>query len=171
MFNQKTKKLNPSQQMLSDPTMMTGMLKKNLNMIVPQMLTATWVNFFFRGIVVGKVPFPLAALRGMLQRSIELQSLDVTYISSLSWYFLNFFGLRGVFSLALGANELGGSAAMQQQMAMGMDTGKAFASVKENLEMLRHEFMLHVAERGAARLLRRLAAGAPMGDAMAFANQ
>ena len=59
MFNQKTKKLNPSQQMLSDPTMMTGMLKKNLNMIVPQMLTATWVNFFFTGFVVGKVPFPL----------------------------------------------------------------------------------------------------------------
>ena len=59
----------------------------------------------------------------------------------------------------------------QQQMAMGMDTGKAFASVKENLEMLRHEFMLHVAERRAARLLRRLAAGAPMGDARAFANQ
>lgn len=172
MFNQKTKKLNPSQQMLSDPTMMTGMLKKNLNMIVPQMLTATWVNFFFTGFVVGKVPFPLTQrFRGMLQRGIELQSLDVTYISSLSWYFLNFFGLRGVFSLALGANELDDAQAMQQQMAMGMDTGKAFASVKENLEMLRHEFMLHVAERRAARLLRRLAAGAPMGDAMAFANQ
>ena len=72
------------------------MLKKNLNMIVPQMLTAAWVNFFFTGFVVGKVPFPLTQrFRGMLQRGIELQSLDVTYISSLSWYFLNFFGLRG----------------------------------------------------------------------------
>ena len=107
--------------------MMTDMLKKNLNMIVPQMMTAAWVNFFFTGFVVGKVPFPLTQrFRGMLQRGIELQSLDVTYISSLSWYFLNFFGLRGVFSLCLGQNELDDAQAMQQQMAMGMDTGKAF---------------------------------------------
>ena len=113
--------------MMSDPSMMTDMLKKNLNMIVPQMLTAAWVNFFFTGFVVGKVPFPLTQrFRGMLQRGIELQSLDVTYISSLSWYFLNFFGLRGVFSLCLGANQLDDAQAMQQQMAMGMDTGKAF---------------------------------------------
>jgi len=40
VFSQKTKKLNPQQQMMSDPSMMTDMLKKNLNMIVPQMLTA-----------------------------------------------------------------------------------------------------------------------------------
>ena len=53
------------------------------------------------------------------KRGIELQSLDVTYISSLSWYFLNFFGLRGVFSLCLGQNELDDSQLMQQQMAMG----------------------------------------------------
>ena len=147
MFNQKTKKLNPSQQMLSDPTMMTGMLKKNLNMIVPQMLTATWVNFFFTGFVVDKVPFPLTQrFRGMLQRGIELQSLDVTYISSLSWYFLNFFGLRGVFSLALGANELDGAQAILQRMAMGMDTGKAFASVREPRDVAAR---VHAARGGA----------------------
>jgi len=46
VFSQKSKKLNPQQQMMSDPNMMTDMLKKNLNMIVPQMLTAAWVNFF-----------------------------------------------------------------------------------------------------------------------------
>ena len=119
-------------------------------MIVPQMLTAAWVNFFFTGFVVGKVPFPLTQrFRGMLQRGIELQSLDVTYISSLSWYFLNFFGLRGVFALALGKNDLNDAQAMQQQMAMGMDTGKAFVAVKESLDMMDHEFQLHVAERRA----------------------
>ena len=54
---------------MTDPSMMTDMLKKNLNMIVPQMLTAAWVNFFFTGFVVGKVPFPLTQrFRGMLQR-------------------------------------------------------------------------------------------------------
>ena len=59
MFNQAAKKANPQAQMLSDPTMMTSMLTKNLNFIVPNMLTAGWVNFFFTGFVVGKVPFPL----------------------------------------------------------------------------------------------------------------
>lgn len=171
IFSQKSQKLNPSQQMMSDPSMMTDMLKKNLNMIVPQMLTAAWVNFFFTGFVVGKVPFPLTQrFRGMLQRGIELQSLDVTYISSLSWYFLNFFGLRGVFALALGKNDLNDAQAMQQQMAMGMDTGKAFVAVKESLDMMDHEFQLHVAERRAGRLLKKLAMGAAKADARRFAN-
>merc|ERR1712216_391848 len=149
VFSQKSQKLNPSQ----------------------QMLTAAWVNFFFTGFVVGKVPFPLTQrFRGMLQRGIELQSLDVTYISSLSWYFLNFFGLRGVFALALGKNDLNDAQAMQQQMAMGMDTGKAFVAVKESLDMMDHEFQLHVAERRAGRLLKKLAMGAAKVDARRFAD-
>ena len=117
------------------------------------------------------MPFPLTQrFRGMLQRGIELQSLDVTYISSLSWYFLNFFGLRGVFALALGQNDLDDAQQMQQQMAMGMDTSKAFVAVKESLDMCQHEFALHVAERRAGRLLKKLATGAEKGDARKFAN-
>ena len=106
----------------------------------------------------------------MLQRGIELQSLDVTYISSLSWYFLNFFGLRGVFALALGQTDLNDAQQMQQQMAMGMDTGKAFVAVKESLDMLDHSFQLHVAERRAGRLLKKLATGVGKGEARKFAN-
>jgi hypothetical protein len=161
VFSQESKKSNMQQQMLSDPSMLSEMLTKNLNMIVPNMLTMAWVNFFFTGFVVGKVPFPLTQrFRSMLQRGIDLKSLDVTYVSSLSWYFLNFFGLGGVFGLVLGNNTLNDTQQMKQMSMMGMDTGKAFKSVKENLEMIEHESTIEeVAERRATVILRELNGG------------
>ncbi len=42
----------------------------------------------------------------MLQRGIETPDMDVRWVSSLSWYFLNFFGLNGLYRLILG-NENG----------------------------------------------------------------
>ena len=111
--------------------------------------------------MVGKVPFPLTQrFRSMLQRGIDLQSLDVTYVSSLSWYFLNFFGLGGVFGLVLGNNTLNDTQQMRQMSMMGMDTGKAFKSVKENLEMIAHESAIEeVAEKRATVILRELNGG------------
>merc|ERR1712078_827381 len=122
--------VNPQAAMMSDPTMMMDMM----NMIVPQMLTGAWVNFFFTGFVIAKIPFPLTQrFRTMLQRGIDLASLDVTYVSSLSWYFLNLFGLRGLNQLVLGraSEEIDDTKLMgmqQQMMGMGMDTSKAFAA-------------------------------------------
>lgn len=58
----------------------------------------------------------------MLQRGIFLNSLDVSYVSSLSWFFINLFGLRGVFSLVLGSENTAvdnPDAMMQAQMQMG----------------------------------------------------
>lgn len=158
VFSQESKKSNVQQQMLSDPSMLSEMLTKNLNMIVPNMLTMAWVNFFFTGFVVGKVPFPLTQrFRGMLQRGVDLKSLDVTYVSSLSWYFLNFFGLGGVFGLVLGNNTLNDAQQMKQMSMMGMDTNKAFKQVKENLEMIAHESTIEeIAERRATIILREL---------------
>lgn len=41
----------------------------------------------------------------MLQRGIETPDMDVRWVSSLSWYFLNFFGLNGLYHLILGGDN------------------------------------------------------------------
>lgn len=41
----------------------------------------------------------------MVQRGIELSSLDVSYVTSASIYFLFLFGLRGLFALTLGEDN------------------------------------------------------------------
>lgn len=59
-----------------------------------------FVNYFFAGFILGKVPFQLSpSFRLMLQRGIDLPSLDVTYFTSLSYYILLLFGFQGVFRI------------------------------------------------------------------------
>ena len=53
------------------------------------------INYFFSGMIVGKVSFPLTQqFRELLQRGIEAENLDVKYISSLSLYFLIYLGIN-----------------------------------------------------------------------------
>jgi len=159
IFQKEAQAANPQAAMMGDPTLMMDMMKKNMSMVVPQILIATWVNFFYSGFITAKVPFPLTPrFRGMLQRGVELQSLDVTYVSSLSWYFLNLFGLRGLFSLVLGENTVDDTQMamqMQQQMATGMDTGKAYVAEREGLDLIDHEWALNDVDKTVVSVLKR----------------
>lgn len=134
---------------MTDPSMMTDMLKGNLTNVLPMIIIGGWINWAFSGFLTTKVPFPLTLrFKPMLQRGVELSSLDASWVSSASWYFLNVFGLRSMYSLILGQdNAADQSRIMQDQMtgpAMGMppDPTKAFKAEWEALEICDHQWAL-----------------------------
>lgn len=89
-----------------NPTAMADMLKGNLSGIMTMGVQYQWVSYFFSGFILGKVPFPLTQkFRGMLQRGVEIQNLNVRYVSSLSLYFLVLFGAHKLLTLIIGQDE------------------------------------------------------------------
>ena len=140
---------------MQDPSVMMNMMQGNMAQMVPQMAMMGIVNYFFSGFVLGKIPFPLTpSFKGMLQRGINLTTLDTAYVTSMSWYFLVMFGMRGLYSIVLGANnQTDDTQLMQQQMGMGgaqpgqqPDMGKIFAAEAENLQLVEHAWFLDGAE-------------------------
>jgi hypothetical protein len=154
--------LNP----MTDPATMDGMMdgmKKQMSGMIPQMLIMGWINYFFQGFVLTKLPFPLTLrFKSMLQRGVETQDMDVTWVSSLSWYFLNLFGLGSIFGLILGeGNSADGMRDMAAQMPGGMpgmampgqspapgqqDFHKILLGEKENLQLTPHKWELEDVE-------------------------
>ncbi|KAJ3678371.1 hypothetical protein LUZ60_002174 [Juncus effusus] len=146
-------------QMFQDPNMAMDMMKKNLSMIIPQTLTFAWVNFFFSGFVAAKLPFPLTQrFRSMLQNGIDLSTVDVSYVSSRSWYFLNLFGLRGFFSLILGEENATDDAQKMMQMGGGglggFNPAQNMGAEKDSLDIIQHEWALPSIEHRAELMLR-----------------
>lgn len=133
---------------------MLNMMKGNMMMIIPQTLIMGWINAFFAGFVILKLPFPLTLrFKAMLQSGVATQDLDVRWVSSLSWYFLNLFGLQPIFTFLLG-NDNAAVQMMGQQMAIaggapgagmiqpGQDVDKMFLAEAEQLEVLGHQWIL-----------------------------
>jgi len=159
LFNQKTQSKSMQEAMATDPSIMVDMMKKNLSGMLPQLAMGMVVNFFFGGFVMGKVPFALSPrFKPMLQRGIDLSSLDVTYFTSLSYYILLLFGLRGLFSLVFREDTIDDSEMMRRQMNpmanQMFDAENAFKAEKAALNLLDHEWELDSAEEKAVEVLR-----------------
>lgn len=165
VFSTKPQSRGMHEAMVTDPSFMADMMKKNLTGMVPQILMGTAVTFFFSGFVMGKVPFGLSPrFRPMLQRGVDLLSLDVSYFTGLSYYIFLLFGSRGPFSLVFREGTVDDAELMRRQMTMGMTPGAGFdaASVfkaeKAAWEATTHEWALEAAEADALAALRRAAA-------------
>ena len=89
--------------------MQSGMMDNMKGMFVMMLTTIpamAWINSFFAGFVLAKVPFSLTQqLRSMTQSGIDMATLDVSYVSSVSFYFLIVFGMNQLQPLLMGDDE------------------------------------------------------------------
>jgi len=106
---------------MSNPMAMVDMMKGNIVFMLPNFAMMAFVGYFFSGFVCLKIPFPLPSnhFKLMMQRGVDLTSLDVSYVSSLSWYFLVTFGMNGIMRLIMGSDsDFDDAKMMQMQVSL-----------------------------------------------------
>ncbi len=89
---------------LSDPTKVLDPMKSQMGgqigFLATNALMMWFSSHFFGGFILVHLPFPLTnRFKVMLQSGIELTTLDPSYVSSVSWYFLVMFGLRSFLNI------------------------------------------------------------------------
>lgn len=106
-----------------------SMMKGNMVFMVQNMVMMQGISHFFSGFILLKIPFPLTAgFKPMFQRGLyDLPTLEASYVSSVSWYFLVMFGLRGFFRLVIGDPSFETRHSSKLQAKLGFGGGPAMA--------------------------------------------
>ena len=127
---------------------MNDMMKNNMLHMVPNLGMMTLVSYFFSGFVIAKFPFAVSSrFKPMVQRGVDIDSLDGNYVTSLSLYFLIMFGAQGVQRMIFGS-EGAEEQNRQNSMMMGggqtasqpVDYSKVFPAMKEELQFAADQY-------------------------------
>eukprot|EP00927_Polykrikos_kofoidii_P069451 TRINITY_DN6492_c0_g2_i1.p1 TRINITY_DN6492_c0_g2~~TRINITY_DN6492_c0_g2_i1.p1 ORF type:complete len:262 (+),score=52.98 TRINITY_DN6492_c0_g2_i1:97-882(+) len=155
-----------------DPMMAMGMMKNQMVFMVSQGLLAYWVSHLFSGFLVAKTPFPLTfQFKGMMQRGVEVQSLEPCYVSSLCWYMFVMMSSHSLIGLVQAfctksdvelddpmmamMGTMGGGMGGAMMPGGGPDMSKVYKTEQDNLEMIQHEFVLENVEMELLRKWRQ----------------
>lgn len=156
------KQKDPMQQLSAgpDPMMAMGMLKNQMVFVILQGGLAYWVSHLFSGFLVAKTPFPLTfQFKSMLQRGVEVASLEPGYVSSLCWYIFVMMSSSGLLGLlqsfkdssksdemddpmSIMMGPMGGMSPMMPGGMGGPDMSKVYKQEQESLEILQHDYIL-----------------------------
>jgi hypothetical protein len=92
---------NPFTESGLNETLWEGM-KSNLVNYLPQPILMFYMSLLFRGYIALKLPFtPTSNFKPMLQSSIMTTDLDVSYVTGISWYFVNLLGVESLSKVLL----------------------------------------------------------------------
>ncbi|VWU51556.1 ER membrane protein complex subunit 3, putative [Hepatocystis sp. ex Piliocolobus tephrosceles] len=160
-FNNLPEEVNPFDALLKqDPSDLFGMMKSQIPFLFLQLGLGFLINLFFSGYLVAKIPFPLTyKFKSTLQMGMDIELLDMKFVSSLSWYFLVMFGSSGLISIidyfVLKDKDRSQTTAMDALMAHQNPLAKQPASVnnvpniknfyekkKEELDSVKYKFLL-----------------------------
>merc|ERR1712083_368525 len=152
-------------QSMEDMNNMMSMMKGNTASYISNIGFMMWVNSFFAGFLLVRLPFSVSeTFRPLVQRDVMLQPFDCSYVSSLSWYFISFFGLSGLNKLiGQKANQTDDDPDMQGMSAMGMppmgaqpqmspmgggyDPNPMLKTERNELKIVRHDWMCRDADK------------------------
>jgi len=151
-----------------------GMMDNMKGMIVMMATTIpamAWINSFFAGFVLAKVPFSMTQqFRSLTQSGIDMANLDVSYVSSVSFYFLIVFGLNQLQSLLFddeadedsmkvinedrkqmqaGMNPMAQSGGLMGAASGSQERRQIFKAQIDGLELINHNFVFGKSNREA----------------------
>lgn len=143
---------------MSNPMAMMDMMKGQVSYMGTNIGMMSFIGYFYSGFVCLKVPFPVPSnhFKLMLQRGVDLSNLNISYVSSLSWYFLVTFGVNGLMQLVSGADfefddptamQMGGMNMMGGGNQMGFNASAAFRGERDALMICKHDWEGNKAEK------------------------